>query len=90
MELKLNAVSEYMKREKNIQIIIEEPFRKLLLEKACADLSNGGRGIGNMVETLLVNPLSQIIVKEVWKPGCTITIHDFDVHTPGTLKYSIV
>ena len=90
LELKLNAVSEYMKREKNIQIIIEEPFRKLLLEKACADLSNGGRGIGNMVETLLVNPLSQIIVKEVWKPGCTITIHDFDVHTPGTLKYSIV
>lgn len=90
LELKLNAVSEYMRREKNIQIIIEETFRKLLLEKACADLSNGGRGIGNMVETLLVNPLSQIIVKEAWKPGCTITIHDFDLNTPGTLKYSIV
>lgn len=89
LELKLNAVSEYMGREKNIQIIIEEPFRKLLLEKACADLSNGGRGIGNMVETLLVNPLSQIIVKEAWKPGCTITIHDFELNFPGTLKYSI-
>lgn len=89
LELKLNAVCEYMGREKNIQIIIEEPFRKLLLEKACSDLSNGGRGIGNMVETLLVNPLSQIIVKEAWKPGCTIIIQDFDDKAPGALKYSI-
>ena len=90
LNLKLNAVCNYMEREKNIRLVLEEPFRKTLLEKVCSDLSNGGRGIGNMVETLLVNPLSQIIVKESWKSGDTIQIHAFDERVPETLKHSIL
>ena len=45
----------------NIKLTIEEPARKSLLERACGNLKNGGRGIGNVVEDALINPLSRFL-----------------------------
>ncbi len=48
-----------LREQKNIRITIADNAYQSLEEAATADLSNGGRGIGNQVESLLINPLSR-------------------------------
>ncbi len=76
LDLKLNAIIKNMEHDKGIRIEIKDPFRQFLMDKAKSDLSNGGRGIGNMVETCLVNPLSKVLVQEQLKGGDSIFIED--------------
>lgn len=74
LDLKLNAIANNLEHEKGIKLTIGDEYRKHLLGKALAGLSNGGRGIGNMVETNLINPLSNILIMEKWEAGCNIEI----------------
>lgn len=74
LDLKLNAIANNLEHEKGVKLTIGDEYRKHLLGKALADLSNGGRGIGNMVETNLINPLSNILIMEKWDAGCSIEI----------------
>lgn len=74
LDLKLNAIANNLEHEKGVKLTIGDEYRKHLLGKALADLSNGGRGIGNMVETNLINPLSNILIMEKWEAGCNIEI----------------
>lgn len=76
LSLKLTAIANNLEHEKGIKIKIKEPFIQFLLTKAKQDLSNGGRGISNMIETCLVNPLSQVLIKEQLSVGDTIEIND--------------
>ena len=76
LNLKLTAIASNLEHEKGIKIKIKEPFIQYLLTKAKQDLSNGGRGISNMIETCLVNPLSQVLIKEQLSVGDTIEIND--------------
>ena len=45
----------------NITLDIEEAAKKKLAEHVCGDLSMGGRGIGNNLEEILINPLSRAL-----------------------------
>ena len=74
LDLKLRAIANNLEHEKGIKLTICDAYRNYLLGKALADLSNGGRGIGNMVETNLINPLSNILIAEKWNTGCNIEI----------------
>ena len=74
LNLKLNAVAENLRREKEITLEIGDDFRKFLLLEVQRDLSNGGRGISNLVESALVNPLADVLIKENWHPGSTVTV----------------
>ena len=47
----------------------------MLVSKAIDNLGNGGRGIGNIVESLLIDPLSHYMFDESIKNGVTITIN---------------
>ena len=76
LNLKLNAISENLEHEKGLKLTIMPPYKEYLLNKAQDDLSNGGRGIGNMVETYLVNPLAELLIKEKWAPGDSVVIED--------------
>lgn len=53
----ISRVSE----EKKIRIEISDKAREHLLEAAKGNLENGGRGIGNVVESHLINPLSRAL-----------------------------
>lgn len=48
------------------------------MDKAKENLENGGRGIGNVVETVLINPLSNIIIREIDKGNKDINITSVD------------
>lgn len=65
----ISRVSE----EKKIRIEISDKAREHLLEAAKGNLENGGRGIGNVVESHLINPLSR-------------ALFDMNVAENGTLK----
>lgn len=75
LDMKLKAVENYMKHEKSVTLSISEKYRGFMKNRALADLSNGGRGIGNMVETYLITPLSDVLLKEQWNSGYCIEVN---------------
>lgn len=63
----------------NYQIFYSKRRAKsVLVEKALSNLGNGGRGIGNIVESLLINPLARYLFDEEIKGNVRITINDID------------
>jgi len=74
LDLKIRSVIRNIAHEKGVELEVLEDYRGFLLNKALADLSNGGRGISNLVETYLVNPLSRILIKDSFNEGDRITI----------------
>lgn len=72
--------------EKNIEITISEGAYATLTDSALNNLSNGGRGIGNVVENLLINPLSRYLFDNEIFADSTLTIESIDVEaTPPCL-----
>jgi len=55
----VNKIIKNLREKMNIEIRIEDHAYEGLRQAATFDLSNGGRGIGNQVEALFVNPLSR-------------------------------
>jgi AAA domain (Cdc48 subfamily)/C-terminal, D2-small domain, of ClpB protein len=55
-----NIVGRIAKTQK-IQLVISVAVRDELLKRVRSDLSNGGRGIGNALESSLVNPLGRVL-----------------------------
>lgn len=90
LNLKLRAITDNLEHEKGIKLEIADSFRKYLLNKAQGDLSNGGRGISNMVETCLVNPLSKVLIKEEWTTGDSVVIEDKPSDNEELFKYSLI
>ena len=88
LDFKLNAIISNIEHEKGIKLEIKPPFREYLLYKTQEDLSNGGRGIGNMVDTFLINPLAEVLIKENWNAGYSIVIEDSPLNKEELFRYS--
>lgn len=89
LNLKLSAIADNLEHEKGIKLEISALFKEYLLNKAQGDLSNGGRGISNMVETCLVNPLAKVLIKEEWSSGDSVIIEDKPSENEELFKYSL-
>ena len=74
----VNKIVNNLREQKNIRIRIEDYAYKSLEEAATFDLSNGGRGIGNQVESLLVNPLSRWMFDNAVIQDAELVIEGFD------------
>lgn len=61
---------------KEITVKLEETSRawQTLLELSGANLEFGGRGIGNVVEKYLLNPLARVLTDQNWQPGDSYSI----------------
>jgi energy-coupling factor transporter ATP-binding protein EcfA2 len=57
----LNNVIRRLAEEQKIELTIPDPIRVQLLELCSRDLSNGGRGIGNTLESVFINPLARAL-----------------------------
>ena len=64
---------------KSIRVTVTDNAYHTLREAALEDLSNGGRGIGNQVEALLINPLSRWLFDHDVTGNAAVVIEDFDV-----------
>ncbi|MBL8489504.1 MAG: ATP-dependent Clp protease ATP-binding subunit [Rhodocyclaceae bacterium] len=50
-----------VREEHKVELVLPEPVRERLLGICTRDLSNGGRGIGNALESAFINPLSRAL-----------------------------
>ena len=78
LKAQVNKITGNLREQKNIQVRIEDFAYESLRQAATFDLSNGGRGIGNQVESLLVNPLSRWMFDHGVTEEAKLVIEGFD------------
>ncbi|MBR4080158.1 MAG: AAA family ATPase, partial [Clostridia bacterium] len=79
LRAQVDKIIRRMEEQKQIRITVSEAAYDTLREAALADLSNGGRGVGNQVESLLINPLSRWLFDNAVLENADVVIDDFDV-----------
>ena len=57
----LRNITARIAKTQNIELTIDDAVRADLSARIKSDLSNGGRGIGNVLESLLINPLGRVL-----------------------------
>ena len=67
-----------LKEQKNLTLVIPDESYQQLSDAALADLTNGGRGIGNQAEALLINPLSRYLFDSGIIENATVTVDAFE------------
>jgi DNA polymerase III delta prime subunit len=81
----LNALVEKITKnlatEKKIYLSLSPQARITLLEKSIENLGNGGRGIGNIVEDLLINTLSRYLFDNSITADTEININSIDTES---------
>lgn len=83
----VSKIKRNLFNEKDITLELSSEYYSQLHSKASSNLIDGGRGIGNMVESILINPLSHILVMKHFEKGSTLTITG--LNEDGTLTYNI-
>lgn len=78
LDAQVNKIIKNLMTEKTIELVLSEKAMSVLLSKALDNLANGGRGIGNIVESLLINPLARYMFDEEICEKAKITIEDID------------
>jgi DNA polymerase III delta prime subunit len=78
LDAQVDKIVQNLSSEKRIELILSESARATLLKMAVGNLSNGARGIGNIVESLLINPLSRYLFDNAIKGDEKITINSID------------
>lgn len=78
LKAQVNKIINNLMTEKRIDLSLSDIAMSKLEERALDNLANGGRGIGNIVESLLINPLSRYIFDENIQSNMKITIDDID------------
>jgi len=86
LKSQVDKIIRNLSAEKHIELTLTETAMGKLEEKALGNLANGGRGIGNIVESLLINPFSRFLFDEDISGDVRITIADIDTENmPYTL-----
>ena len=79
LRAQVDKIIRRMEEQKGIRIQIADFAYNSLKEAALFDLSNGGRGVGNQVEALLINPLSRWLFDNEVLADADVLIEGFDV-----------
>ena len=74
MDKMLGNIIERVQDEHDVTLVIGEQPHKVLVEQCLGDLSHGGRGIGNRLEAVLINPLARALFDFELTAGQTITV----------------
>ena len=74
MDKMLGNVVERVQDEHDLTLTIGEQPRAMLAEQCLRDLTHGGRGIGNRIETVLVNPLARALFDADRTAGGTVAV----------------
>ena len=87
LNAQVNKIIKNMSAEKHIALTIADSAMETLTEQALNNLQNGGRGIGNVVENLLINPLSRYLFDNEIFDNASVTIDNIDTTaTPPSLE----
>ena len=87
LNAQVNKIIKNMSTEKHIVLNVSESAITTLTEQALNNLQNGGRGIGNVVENFLINPLSRYLFDNEIFDNASVTIDNIDITaTPPSLE----
>ncbi len=87
LKAQVEKIARRMEEQKRIVLTITEEAYDQLRQAALADLTNGGRGVGNQVEALLINPLSRWLFDNGVTEKARVEITGFDTRTrPASLN----
>lgn len=90
LRAQVDKIIENLQSEKMISLSLSEDALETLRIKALGNLDNGGRGIGNIVESLLINPLSRYLFDNDILNNSTIKIEEINADVqPYSLKCSV-
>jgi len=87
LQSQLEKILGKLAAEKRIFIQIADNACAVLLEKALGNLSNGGRGIGNIVESMLIDPLARYLFDNKIFTDANLTIESIDVDAAPCLLH---
>lgn len=80
LDSQLKKIIGKIREDKKIGIELAEPVKEKLLDAARNNLENGGRGIGNVVESHFINPLARSLFDLNLQSGQNLTIKDLEKH----------
>jgi hypothetical protein len=70
----LKNVARRLFEEFKVRLGMPAAVRQVLLDRCTRDLSNGGRGIGNQLESCFINPLSRALFEHDMEGKQTLTV----------------
>lgn len=79
----LGNVAFRLKDSHNIELKLSDNARAQILSEICNDLSMGGRGVGNTIEEILINPLSRSLFENTLKSGGILTVNSISQDKNG-------
>ena len=89
LKSQVDKIIRNLQSEKRITVSLSDAAYQTLEEKALANLSNGGRGIGNIVENFLINPLARYLFDHEIFGDATLKIDEIQADAlPPELKCS--
>ena len=76
LSAQINKIRQNLMTDKKIDVHLSEKTFNILQDCALKNLQNGGRGIGNVVESLFINPLARYLFDNAIDENAQITIDD--------------
>ena len=79
----LGNVAYRLKDSHDVILELSDGARQQILHRVCSDLTMGGRGIGNTIEDVLINPLSRALFENNITSGHTVTVESIAEDSKG-------
>jgi len=76
LDAQVEKIARRLAEDRDIRLTLGAGARETLLRAALQNLSNGGRGVGNIVESMLINPLSRLLFDERTPSGGSLVIRE--------------
>lgn len=77
-EKMLNNIVLKLEDDYKIALVMDDEVKETAREEVIKDLNMGGRGIGNQLEEVFVNPLADLLFELMPKEGDTISINSIE------------
>ena len=91
LESQVKKIIRNLASEKKITLEISDIAMNTLLEESLQNLQNGARGIGNIVESMLINPLSRYLFDNKIGENTKLNIKSIDAEkTPTEMDCEVV
>ena len=82
----LSNIVKVVSDKHGMTITVDPGVGRTLCEWCTRDLVNGGRGIGNELESMFINPLARVLFDRDLSPGQHLTVTGFD---PGNMTLDL-
>ena len=76
IDAQLEKIISTLGENKNIVLQFKKKAKDYITKKALENLENGGRGIGNIIEKHLINPVARYMADNKVTSNCTLTVKE--------------